>query len=196
MNNLNATKFAELLAGTCEIYDKQLTNSLVKAYYTMLSTYTDEEVTHGFSQHSIDPKHGSFFPKPADIVRHIDKTNEPAMSVSERAEIGWSDVYEKIAKIGPYNNFESPDKQVVAAVRSIGWKKMCSATYQELDWIKKEFHTIYSTYENTPLEHIPDHVAGLIEESKNKKQGQQALGSLLAQVDIRNNQKKLSNDNE
>ena len=166
-------------------------------YFNALSRFEIEEVIHGFSEHSLDDQQGMFFPKPANIAKHINKTNEPAMSVSERAEIGWADVLHKIGSIGPYANFKSDDVQVIAVVKAMGgWTALCNVTDSELTWKKKEFESNYKSLENTPLEHLPKHLSGLIDKSKDKAHGQKALGELLSQVNARSNQKLLGGNDE
>ena len=70
MNNSDKNDFAELMVGNGEMFNKSISTSLMKIYFDTLKDYSIEDIRIGFSKHSLDSKHGSFFPKTADIVRH------------------------------------------------------------------------------------------------------------------------------
>jgi hypothetical protein len=58
-----------LLAG--EIYNKTITQDLLTIYFELLVDYRVGQVAAAIKAHLVDPEYGTFFPKPADIVRHI-----------------------------------------------------------------------------------------------------------------------------
>jgi hypothetical protein len=181
MDNSNKKEFSELMQGTGLMYNKEVTNPLLTVYFNALAGFSIDEVRHGLSKHALDPQQGSFFPKPADIARHIASVDAPAANVNDRAEMGWADMLQKMSSIGPYKNITSDDPQVLATVKSLGgWPRLCEVTDTELPWKKKEFIGNYKSLENTPLENIPKHMIGLCEESTNKKKGQKSLARLMA----------------
>jgi len=178
-------EFFQTITACGLMYDKELTQPLVKMYFQALSKFSLAEVIHGFSEHTLCSKHGSFFPKPANIASHIEKIHEPALSCEQRAELCWEEVMIKLEKIGPYGNLEMEDKQAMAAVNVIGWQKLNNSTYDQLVWIKKEFISQYSTYENAPLELIPAKISGLIEQDRDKKRsklGNSTIENLLIEA--------------
>jgi len=173
MDTNNKKEFAILMTSTGEMYNKKISTDLMKLYFNVLNKFSIEEVKSGFSDHILDPKQGTFFPKPADIARHID-SNQP--SVENKAELAWGVVIGEISRVGSYGNLEMDDKQALAAVRALGgWKNLCSKTNEQLVWMKKEFVSTYSTYENTPVEMLPSNLPGRIELENHKTQDSKLL---------------------
>tara|TARA_R110002020_G_scaffold472593_1_gene700889 strand:+ start:585 stop:1241 length:657 start_codon:yes stop_codon:yes gene_type:complete len=67
----------ELLKGAGLIYNKLDANGnmplpLIAVYFEALKQYSIDQVSGAMSKHMMDVDHGQFFPKPADIVRHIE----------------------------------------------------------------------------------------------------------------------------
>ena len=54
------------LKGLAEIYDKKITNDLMKIWNAVLQELTEEELAKGIKAYVLDPKH-EFFPKPGQI---------------------------------------------------------------------------------------------------------------------------------
>ena len=66
-------QFKEVLDGMCEMYQKdKLSKMALQLYFGSLEKYSIDQVMGAISQHVTDPKHGTFLPKVADIVRHIE----------------------------------------------------------------------------------------------------------------------------
>ena len=194
MNDSNRQEFFELMTGAGEIYNKPITKSLLDFYLGALTQFSIEAVKDSFSKHALDPKHGTFFPKPADIMRHLNNGTEGDTSPENRAELCWHQVMHKVQRVGSYGSLKLDDKQGIAAIKAVGgWNKVSMATYEELVWIKKEFLQAYDTYENTPLERLPSSLPGLVELQKHKALDQKALGGLMQEMEARNNAKTLPN---
>jgi hypothetical protein len=64
---------AMILAG--DIYNKTLTPEVMTIYFDLLTDFNIGCVAEAVNKHMMDPEYGSFFPKPADIIRQIDKKN-------------------------------------------------------------------------------------------------------------------------
>lgn len=77
-------EFSEALMSTAEIYNKILTVNLFQLYFDNLFKFPLEDILKAFDKHIIDPKHGTFFPKPADIVRNIYYVNRRTNDNPER----------------------------------------------------------------------------------------------------------------
>jgi len=71
MNDFDKDKFKEILICAGEIYSKTITKPMMRMYFDALSEFTIEQVGESFGKHVKDTRHGSFFPKPADIRRGI-----------------------------------------------------------------------------------------------------------------------------
>lgn len=62
---------AQLLVTAAEVYERRLSPLMVAAYRTTLSNIPEHQLVAAFNAHLADPAAGAFFPKPADILRHI-----------------------------------------------------------------------------------------------------------------------------
>ena len=160
MDDLDKKDFAVLFYGLGEYYDKPVTKNLLLIYFDDLKRYSLDEVKEGASKHRLDPKHGTYWPKSADIIRHL-QANE--ISIEQKAELAWAQVIREIRCTGSYGTLKLDDKQAVAAVKSLGsWSQLCSSTESDMTWKKKEFISMYETYERTPIEFLPSSLPGRI----------------------------------
>ena len=177
MDDSNKKEFAVLFYGTGELYDKPVTKNLLQLYFDALKNYSIEQVKEGVSKHALDPKHGTFFPKPADIVRHL-QTGE--ISTEDKALLAWGQVMREIRRVGSYGTLKLDDKQAIAAVKSLGsWQQLCNSTEQEMTWKKKEFISVYETYDKTPVELLPSSLSGRIELVEHKQKESATMKSLM-----------------
>ncbi len=173
MDDSDKKDFAVLFYGTGELYDKPVTKNLLQLYFNALKNYSIEDVTAGVSKHALDPKHGTFFPKPADIVRHL-QTGQ--LSVEEKAELSWAQLEREIRVTGAWGKLELDDKQGLAALKSFcSWKDLCAMNVDRMTWAKKEFISMYSTYENTPIDMLPSSLPGLVELVEHKKEQSESM---------------------
>ena len=107
-----------------------------------------------------DPVDGKFFPKPANIIKYL-KPKE--LSPEEKAELAWAQIEREIRRTGSWGKLKLDDKQALAALKSFTtWKGLCSMDVSKLTWAKKEFMSMYSTYEKTPLEMLPSSLPGRV----------------------------------
>jgi len=176
MDDSNKKDFAVLFYGTGELYDKPVTKNLLQLYFNALKAFSMDEVTTGVNAHMMDSKHGSFFPKPADIVRHL-QTGE--ISTENKAELAWAQVMREIRVTGSYGSLKLDDKQALASVKALGsWKQLCASTVDEMTWKKKEFMSMYETYEKTPLDMLPSSLPGRIALVEHKKEQAESMTRL------------------
>lgn len=168
MDDSNKKEFATLYYSMGEYYEKKVSTDLLLMFFSDLMQFSIEQVKEGARLHRRDPKHGSFFPKPPDIMRHI-QTGD--ISTEEKAELAWAQVIGKIRSTGSYGTLKLDDKQAIAAVKALGsWQQLCSSTETEMTWKKKEFISMYETYERTPTELLPSSLPGIIGLVDHKKE--------------------------
>jgi hypothetical protein len=91
MNDNDKQAFKDLMDGVAEMYnpDKKLSAIALKLYFGALQPYSLEQVSYAISSHVVDPSHGTFFPKAADIVRKIeggDLTQDQIISAARIAD--------------------------------------------------------------------------------------------------------------
>ena len=181
MDDSNKKEFATLFYGTGELYDKAVSTNLLKLYFSALSNYSIDEVTTGINAHMMDAKHGSFFPKPADIARHL---QTGIISTENKAELAWAQVVREIRVTGSYGSLNLDDKQALASVKALGsWKQLCASTVDEMTWKKKEFMSMYETYEKTPLDMLPSSLPGRIALVEHKKEQAESMTRLIDGVE-------------
>ena len=192
MDDSNKKEFATLFYAMGEFYDKKVSTELLLMYFDDLIEFSINDVKFGAKAHRQDPKHGTFFPKPADIIRHL-QTGK--LSTEEKAELAWAQVMQCLRANGSYGGLKIEDKQGVAALKSFStWKDFCMMDVSKMTWAKKEFLSMYSTYENTPLEMLPSSLPGLVELQHHKEQqgGTNSLQDIMSEL----NKRRLENNND
>lgn len=159
-------KFKTLMVGVGELYSKEITKPLLRIYFSALANYSFDEVEQGINSHTLDPNQGTFFPKPADIVRSLQKGD---LSPEERAEVAWAEIERKIRSIGSYGTLKLEDGIALAALKGFtSWKDLCSMDTAKMTWAKKEFISLYSTYDKAPIESLPKSLPGRVELERQK----------------------------
>lgn len=72
MNDNDRGSFAEIYKALVELYNVDAPSDMAMSItFRAFSDYSLEQIQGAVSCHIADPKHGTFFPKPADIIRHI-----------------------------------------------------------------------------------------------------------------------------
>jgi len=141
-----------IMTGLSETYDKPVTPSLFKIYMEALKAFDINNIQIAVSKHMLDKKHGSFFPKPADIARYIPETS---IAADDKANIAWMDIESQIRKKGAYGSLELDDKQALMAVKHMGsWQSLCHTDIDKLQWKRKEFIDNYKSLENTDCSYL------------------------------------------
>lgn len=181
MQNSDKSSFHELMLGAGELYGKEITKPLLRIYFNALEDLSLEQVEQSFTKHTKSTDQaGSFFPKPADLIRQINGTskhNEQALD--DKAEIAWHVIEGEIRRIGSHSTLRMEDRQALAAVKAIGgWKKICGLTISELTWAHKEFVAAYKNYERTDVNLLPDKLPGRIFLENNKRDQSSGMKSL------------------
>ena len=173
-------EFSKLMIGLGETFGKEVTPTLMRIYFNALAAYTIDQVTESINKHVVDPDSGKFFPRPADLIKQLTgDTKQQQREMEGQAEMAWACVEGEISRIGPYANLELEDQVAIACVKSMGgWAALCSCTYDQLTWKKKEFMSMYDTYSRTPLEHLPKRLPGLEELHNKGTEEKQALDNL------------------
>ncbi|AUR96792.1 hypothetical protein NVP1232O_58 [Vibrio phage 1.232.O._10N.261.51.E11] len=169
-------EFTVIMGTLAEIYEKTSTPAKTRIYFDALAAYTIEQVKTAVNKHVQDPKHGSFMPKPGDLVRHLTGNDLGAV---EKAELAWMQVINSISTVGSYGTLKLEDKQALAAVKNMGsWVGLCQTKEADLQWKKKEFIELYKTLENTPIEMLPQNLPGLEDMHNQRVNGQNQLQNI------------------
>jgi len=73
MENSDFKKFGEIFAGTCDYYEKQVTESLTNIYFNGLREFSIEKVSGAFNNHIRASK---FSPKVSELIEFIEGNKE------------------------------------------------------------------------------------------------------------------------
>ena len=76
MNSTDKAGFATHILAIAEIYGKALSTPTIGIYWTALQGYPLAEVQRAIERHVHDPDAGRYFPKPADLIRHLQSRAE------------------------------------------------------------------------------------------------------------------------
>lgn len=149
MNDSDKKAFAELMTGAAEMYSKTLSKNLMSMYFDALKRVDIDEIRIAFSKHAIDSKAGSFFPKPADIIRQIN-SNKP--SIEDRASIAWMEVESALSKYSASHGMQSEDKQLLMALRNMGgFYRLAMTNLKDLHWKRKQFIENYKAIDSADI---------------------------------------------
>lgn len=180
MDNNDSVKFKELISMISENYNDVFSNTKIKLWWSIFKPYSISEFESGVFNHVSCPDYGMFAPKPANIMKFITGTEKQSERlIDDRAEIAWHVIEGEIRRIGSYGTLQLEDKQALVAVKALGgWKHLCSLTVDKMIWAHKEFVAAYQNYERTPVELLPDKLAGRIEIEQHKAEQGQSMKSL------------------
>lgn len=138
MDHSDMQKFANAMAALGEIYNKEVSKVLIKVYYGALEMYPIEEVTKAIQAHTRDTENGQFWPKPADLIRHLEGSNE------SRAMEAWAKVTKAIGSVGMYSSIAFDDPVIHKCIDEMGgWVKLCNTMVDELPFRAAEFQKRY-----------------------------------------------------
>jgi len=165
METRDRENFGKLLMAIGELYNKQVSASLVKIYWRVLETFVWEDVVNAFQAHVQDPDSGQFLPKPADIIRVI-KGNSHSQGLQ-----AWTKVDQAIRCVGPYQSVVFDDAIIHAVLQEMGgWIRICSVGEDELPFVAKEFQTRFNAYRYKAPQGYPRYLVG-INEHQNRLNG-------------------------
>ena len=93
MNNEDKETFRNTLTGLSEVYSKEVTPELLKAYWWTLREFNVDDFTRAVSEHMKDTEKGAFFPKPADLIAIIKGTERQSYlaRIYDLQDTSWAD---------------------------------------------------------------------------------------------------------
>ena len=94
-----------------EVFDKQLSDSLLEVYWRILEPFDDSECLTIFKRIVIELK---FFPKPAEMVSMLRGTGE------ERAINAWLEALGAVKRLGNYQSVKFSDPAIHSVSQSMG----------------------------------------------------------------------------
>jgi len=160
---LDKIKFAKLMLGLGEIYDKQISEFMADIYYDVLKQYDYPAVEQAIRKVIAIHKYQTL-PKPAEIFEFLEYSQD------DRALLAWLQVKEAISKAGYYQSVEFADPIISNIIMELGgWMELCCSQKDEMPFIEKRFKDLYRLMEKREIK-TPIKLVGFIE-SKNYARG-------------------------
>lgn len=158
MNANDYSEFVTLWSQASEQYGKSPSDGALDLIFGALQRFDLESIRRALLAHMNDTQHGSFAPKIADIVRHIEGDGDT------RALSAWAKVEDAIRRVGPYQTVVFDDPRTMAAIEEMGgWIKLCDVTDRDLPFKGNEFKKRYQGYISRPPERHPSKLLGMSE---------------------------------
>jgi len=156
MNKSDLESFSQCMLGIGETYDKKISPQIIQTYWSVLESFSIDEIKTAFHKHLQNTENGQFFPKPADIIRCIRGNSEG------RALKAWTDVDYAIRTIGPYQDMVFDDPLIHATINDMGgWISLCKVHFDEYPFKANEFKTRYRSMQNIPPTIYPAKLIGI-----------------------------------
>jgi len=151
--------FSALLTGCLQaLYEKPVTPLLLDVWFAALSAYPLADISSALSRHVIDPDHGQFPPKPADVVRLIDGGGDG------KALAAWSKVDKALRHVGGWRSVCFDDPLIHACIADMGgWITLCETKTDELPFRQQEFAKRYRALMLAPARAYPPRLIGRAE---------------------------------
>lgn len=167
-------QFAEILRATLDIYGKDISVPVMQLWWAALIEFSIEEVRGGLSRYVRSADHGTFPPKPADVIRMIEGSS------GDRGMIAWAKVREAVARVGGYQSVAFDDSIIHAVIEDMGgWPQLCSMDKDEQHFRAADFSKRYRTYaERGGPERFEPYLTGR-HESGNRMHGHKAADPVL-----------------
>lgn len=141
MRNDEAEKFLTLINGIGEYYGRKLSSAILDVYWEGLKNFDFDAVSKALYLHTSNPDSGQYFPKIADIVRHIEGGN------ADRALTAWSKVDKAVRTIGDYRSVVFDDAIIHAVIVDMGgWVGFGNCEMENWPFKQNEFAKRYRGY--------------------------------------------------
>ncbi|MCX5826912.1 MAG: DUF6475 domain-containing protein [Deltaproteobacteria bacterium] len=135
----NEIVFREAMAVFGEIYDKQISEVLLRAYWKIFEPFSDEDCMKAFKRIL---EESSYFPRPADFMKILATTHK------ERATIAWLSAVKTVARFGNYTSVQFRDQVIHSVIEAMGgWVNFNMFKESERTWVQKEFERLYEIME-------------------------------------------------
>ena len=151
-------EFLRLMFDVAELYDKQKpTAGAMKHYFAALSQLTLEEVRGALSYHV---KASKFFPRPSEILAHVQGSAE------DRARAAWRRVVGAMIKVGTWSSVHFDDPAIHYALEQMGgWESLGNMETKDLPFREKDFIHWYSCADRSHIgaDDVPWALMGRVE---------------------------------
>jgi hypothetical protein len=138
MKEQDRGKFAAIILGAAELYDKSPSKNAMELWWNALKHLEIDQVETGISKAIQDPDRPRFMPQPADVIKYA--------TPPKSALIAWTQVERAMNAHGCYATVQFSDGVINAVIKDMGgWPWLCSQNINE-PWTQKEFERRYEAY--------------------------------------------------
>jgi hypothetical protein len=156
MNHDEKIQFGKIFTGLGELYGKKISAIFLAIYWDSLSHYSFNEIQMAVKIHIINPDTGQFMPKPADLIRYIEGSN------NAKAFEAWDKVLSAAKRIGAYDSIVFDDPLIHHIISGMGgWVTICHTDESRLPFLCKEFCDRYSACLTRMPKAIPAKLSGI-----------------------------------
>lgn len=134
-------EFSTMLKTIWSLYSKEITPDVIGIYWNALIRFDLIEVRKALNLHVQNPDAGQFVPKPADLIRVLEGSNQNA------AAVAWSKIVKAIGKVGPYRDVVFDDPIIHAVLTDMGgWITINGMSDHDMPFRGNEFEKRYQGY--------------------------------------------------
>lgn len=161
MVDADRAAFAEALAGVYELYGRsdRLSAEVLEMWWEAMRAFDLRAVREALGRHAMNPDHGQFIPKPADVVRELGGTSADA------SMLAFARVVRALRDVGTLESVTFDDPITNRVLRDLGgWAWLGEQKTAEMPFIEKRFRDAYRAHRARGLDGDPvTHLAGRIE---------------------------------
>lgn len=148
-------KLIKLVTDVLAYYGKNVSDFTLGVWLQACQPFDFEQVKKAMSAHAVDPEHGQFAPKVADVVRILSGTS------TDRAMLAWGKVHEAMSSAGAYTDVVFDDPAIHAVVEDLGgWPKLCRTEIKELGYLQHRFCESHRAYSGRGAFDYPKRLTG------------------------------------
>lgn len=141
MRESDRADFGELLTNVLAYYRQDASRFVLNLWWQACQGFDFEQVRKALTAHAMDPDHGQFAPKVADIVRVLGGTK------TDRAQRAWGKAYGAAREVGAYRDVAFDDQAIHAVITDMGgWTKFCRMEAADLSYAQHRFCELYRAY--------------------------------------------------
>lgn len=149
---LSKKKFNEGMAIMCEVFERDPSELLLKAYYSVLKEMSDQDFEHSVKK-AISCKKYNKLPLPAELLDRIDP-EASALLAFDKFRKGKD-------RTGIYDSVIFDDRIIHAVIQAMGgWQDVCLITEDEWRFKRKEFLDLYKAFSQYPPGDVPEKLIG------------------------------------
>lgn len=144
MRDSDRAEFGALLTNVLAYYRQDASRFVLDLWWQACQRFDFEQVRKALTAHAMDPDHGQFAPKVADIVRVLGGTK------TDQSQRAWGKTLAAASDVGAYSDVAFDDQTIHAVINDMGgWPKFCRLDTKDLSYTQHRFCELYRAYAGT-----------------------------------------------